>query len=90
MLYDDKQSEKITPEKVYERLESDLEEADLIIWVGISFEQVCNKLQTYPSYLFAEGSSSYRIITRDQVLLMIMLFYSTLLHSPVHMLSHMQ
>lgn len=46
MLYDDKQSEKITPEKVYERLESDLEQADLIIWVGISFEQVCCKLRS--------------------------------------------
>eukprot|EP00892_Ulva_mutabilis_P011553 jgi/Ulvmu1/8770/UM048_0025.1 len=39
MLYDDKQSDTITPEKVYERLETDLEEADLIVWVGISFEQ---------------------------------------------------
>lgn len=48
MLYDDKQSEKITPEKVYERLETDLEEADLIIWVGISFEQVGLKRPCLP------------------------------------------
>lgn len=40
MLYDDHESDKITPENVYERLEEDCEVADLIIWVGISFEQV--------------------------------------------------
>jgi NAD-dependent SIR2 family protein deacetylase len=41
MLYDDHESDKITPENVYERLEEDCAIADLIIWVGISFEQVC-------------------------------------------------
>lgn len=40
MLYDDHESDKITPENVYERLEDDCALADLIIWVGISFEQV--------------------------------------------------
>lgn len=44
MLYDDHESDKITPENVYERLEDDCAIADLIIWVGISFEQVCSNL----------------------------------------------
>ena len=40
MLYDDQESKSITPEDVYDRLEEDCKIADLIIWVGISFEQV--------------------------------------------------
>eukprot|EP00798_Chlamydomonas_sp_ICE-L_P014139 gene14139-20102_t len=39
MLYDDDQGACITPEHVFEVLEEDLEEADLVLWVGISFEQ---------------------------------------------------
>lgn len=31
--------ECITPDDVFEVLEEDMEEADLILWVGISFEQ---------------------------------------------------
>ena len=40
MLYDDEESEIITPENVWDQLEADLETADLVLWVGISFEQV--------------------------------------------------
>ena len=40
MLYDDEEAELITPEDVWTRFEEDLEIADLVIWVGISFEQV--------------------------------------------------
>lgn len=40
MLYDDEEASLITPEDVWTRLEDDLEVADLVIWVGISFEQV--------------------------------------------------
>jgi NAD-dependent SIR2 family protein deacetylase len=40
MLYDDEEAEKITPEDVWQCLEDDLAKAELIIWVGISFEQV--------------------------------------------------
>lgn len=40
MLYDDEEAEMITPEDVWTRFEDDLETADLIVWVGISFEQV--------------------------------------------------
>lgn len=31
--------EKITPDEVWERMEEDVQAADLILWVGISFEQ---------------------------------------------------
>ena len=31
--------EKITPDDVWERMEDDVQAADLILWVGISFEQ---------------------------------------------------
>jgi NAD-dependent SIR2 family protein deacetylase len=40
MLYDDEKAELITPEDVWTRFEDDLGIADLVIWVGISFEQV--------------------------------------------------
>lgn len=40
MLYDDEEAESITPENVWDQLETDLETADLIVWVGMSFEQV--------------------------------------------------
>ena len=41
MLYDDEEASLITPEDVWTRLEDDLAVADLVVWVGISFEQVC-------------------------------------------------
>lgn len=31
--------EKITPDEVWERMQDDVQAADLILWVGISFEQ---------------------------------------------------
>lgn len=40
MLYDDEKAELITPEDVWTRFEDDLELADMVVWVGISFEQV--------------------------------------------------
>ena len=39
MLYDDSQSELITPDVVMEVMDADILEADLILWVGISFQQ---------------------------------------------------
>lgn len=39
MLYDDEQASAITSDDVFEQLEEDLQVADLILWVGISFEQ---------------------------------------------------
>ncbi|KAK9839228.1 hypothetical protein WJX81_002717 [Elliptochloris bilobata] len=39
MLYDDAEGDVITPEDVFEVLEEDVKAADLILWVGISFEQ---------------------------------------------------
>lgn len=39
MLYDDQEGDCITPEDVWERLNEDLEVCDLLLWVGISFEQ---------------------------------------------------
>ncbi len=39
MLYDDQEGECITPEDVWDRLNEDLEACDLLLWVGISFEQ---------------------------------------------------
>jgi NAD-dependent SIR2 family protein deacetylase len=39
MLYEDADSEVITPEEVMDLLEADAKAADLILWVGISFQQ---------------------------------------------------
>ena len=39
MMYDDAEGEYITPDDVMDLMEEDIKEADLIIWVGISFEQ---------------------------------------------------
>lgn len=39
MLYDDEEGDCITPEDIWESLEEDLAHADMVIWVGISFEQ---------------------------------------------------
>mmetsp|Transcript_4226 Transcript_4226/g.17898 ORF Transcript_4226/g.17898 Transcript_4226/m.17898 type:complete len:201 (-) Transcript_4226:145-747(-) len=39
MLYDDHDGELITPSQVWDVLKADLLEAQLVLWVGISFEQ---------------------------------------------------
>lgn len=39
VLYDDDEGEMITHESVFDLLASDMEVADMILWVGISFEQ---------------------------------------------------
>ena len=39
MMYDDAEGEYITPDDVMDLMEDDIKEADLVIWVGISFEQ---------------------------------------------------
>jgi len=39
MLYEDADSEVITPEEVMDLMEEDTKAADLILWVGISFQQ---------------------------------------------------
>jgi len=39
MLYEDAESDCITPDEVLDLLEEDVQAADLILWVGISFEQ---------------------------------------------------
>lgn len=39
MLYEDAESEVITPEEVMDLMEEDSKAADLILWVGISFQQ---------------------------------------------------
>ena len=39
MLYEDADSEVITPEEVMDVMEADAKGADLILWVGISFQQ---------------------------------------------------
>jgi hypothetical protein len=39
MLYDDEEGACITPEDIWEVLEEDLAAADMVMWVGISFEQ---------------------------------------------------
>jgi hypothetical protein len=39
MLYEDAESEVITPEEVMDLMEQDTKAADLILWVGISFQQ---------------------------------------------------
>lgn len=41
MLYDDEEASLITPEDVWNQFEADLKLADMLVWVGISFEQVC-------------------------------------------------
>ncbi|CAL8465968.1 g5504 [Coccomyxa elongata] len=39
MLYDDGEADVITPEEVFDVLEEDVGVADMILWVGISFQQ---------------------------------------------------
>ena len=39
MLYDDADSELITPDVVMEVMDEDVSKADLILWIGISFQQ---------------------------------------------------
>lgn len=39
MMYEDAESEVITPEEVMDLMEEDSKAADLIVWVGISFQQ---------------------------------------------------
>ena len=39
MLYDDADSEDITSNTVMDLLEEDVEKADLVLWVGMSFKQ---------------------------------------------------
>ena len=39
MMYDDADGEYITPDDVMDLMEEDIKEADLILWVGISFQQ---------------------------------------------------
>lgn len=39
MLYDDQEGDCITPSLVWGQWEADLAAADLVVWVGISFEQ---------------------------------------------------
>ncbi|GAB4820047.1 hypothetical protein N2152v2_007093 [Parachlorella kessleri] len=39
MMYEDAESESITPEEVMDLMEEDVKRADLILWVGISFQQ---------------------------------------------------
>ncbi|KAK9901982.1 hypothetical protein WJX75_000203 [Coccomyxa subellipsoidea] len=39
MLYDDGEADVITPEDVFDVLEEDVGAADMILWVGISFQQ---------------------------------------------------
>ena len=39
MLYEDAEGECITPEEVMDLMEADVQAADLILWVGISFQQ---------------------------------------------------
>ena len=39
MLYDDADGEYITPDDVMDLMEEDVKQADLILWVGISFQQ---------------------------------------------------
>ncbi|KAL3136423.1 hypothetical protein ABBQ38_005680 [Trebouxia sp. C0009 RCD-2024] len=39
MLYDDGEDDVITPEDVFDLMEEDVQQADLVLWVGISFEQ---------------------------------------------------
>lgn len=39
MLYEDAEGECITPEEVMDLMEEDVVAADLILWVGISFQQ---------------------------------------------------
>ncbi|KAK9807531.1 hypothetical protein WJX72_001817 [[Myrmecia] bisecta] len=39
MLYDDAEDGVITPEDLYDRMDEDVKSADMILWVGLSFEQ---------------------------------------------------
>jgi NAD-dependent SIR2 family protein deacetylase len=39
MMYDDSEGECITPDDVMDLMEEDIKQADVVIWVGISFEQ---------------------------------------------------
>lgn len=39
MLYEDAEGEVVTPEEVMDLMEADAKAADLILWVGISFQQ---------------------------------------------------
>ena len=39
MLYDDDDSEMITPDVVMDVMDQDCSKADIILWVGISFQQ---------------------------------------------------
>lgn len=39
MMYEDAESEAITPESVMDLMEADAKAADLILWIGISFQQ---------------------------------------------------
>ncbi|CAL5224232.1 g6884 [Coccomyxa viridis] len=39
MLYDDGEADVITPDDVFDVLEEDVRDADMILWVGISFQQ---------------------------------------------------
>ncbi|CAK0785394.1 hypothetical protein CVIRNUC_008603 [Coccomyxa viridis] len=39
MLYDDGEADVITPDDVFDVLEEDVRNADMILWVGISFQQ---------------------------------------------------
>ena len=39
MMYDDGEGEFITPDEVMDLMEDDVKKADLVVWVGISFEQ---------------------------------------------------
>lgn len=39
MLYDDAEDDVITPETVFDAMETDMAVADMVVWVGISFQQ---------------------------------------------------
>jgi len=39
MLYDDDEGDVITPEDLWDIMKDDVVVADMILWVGISFEQ---------------------------------------------------
>lgn len=39
MLYDDAEDDVITPETVFDAMEADMAVADMVVWVGISFQQ---------------------------------------------------
>lgn len=68
MLYDDEEAEAITPENVWDQLETDLETADLIVWVGMSFEQVRSAAEHLGAVVWA-GPSGVRSCRRDPCLI---------------------